>query len=133
MWVFPDSETLGLDESITSYCQAQFQLASRAKPSWVSTIITLHNHPTTGKVSKHHLQSSQEAEIWQTTLFLTHLTIRETNKWFLTPLIPKNNNNLFDQPNTAQLNLSLAKHSSAPACLLLFYLYRLNHEHLKAL
>ena len=34
----------------------------------------------TGKVSKHNLQSSQEAEIWQATLLLTHLKIWETKK-----------------------------------------------------
>ena len=84
---------------LNEHCQAQFQLASIAKPSWVSTIIALHNHHhtqpphhPTGKVSKHHLQSSEEAAIWQVTLLLTH------------------------QPNTAQLNLSWAWHSSAPAC-----------------
>ena len=102
-------------------CQAQIRLVSIAKLSWVITIIALHNHhhPTTGKVSKHHLQSSQEHLAGN-----LHSNPLE-DSWYkiniLNPSHPpsskNNNNNLSDQPNTAQLNLSSAWHSSAPACI----------------
>ena len=103
--------------SLVLYCQAQIQLVSIAKLSWVSTIIALHNH-------HHHHTQPPPGKYPNTTCNPLRRLKDLWNKKIFPPPKKKKNTNLFDQPKTAQLNLSWAWHSSALACfsLLMFTL-----------
>ena len=103
-------------------CQAQFLLASIARPSWVSTIIALHQTPTRPNPTRPNRESIQTPLAilsgWQATLLLTHLKICETKK-YSEPPPPKTTTTYLT--NLTQINLTCPELGTAQPQLVSIY------------